>query len=256
MGNPKNVKRSSVHLSANGEADSRCFKRRHGPISGIMRPMTAHDRSRIDPSMPPLLLEGSNLACYRGEIALFEGLDLRVEAGEALRIEGANGTGKTSLLRILAGLSRPDEGKVEWSGTDIHASPLGFNAALGFLGHLLGLKQDLSIEENLRMMMALRGQSWDSLAMTSALDQVGLLDRLDLRVRQLSQGQRQRTALAALMLSGSLIWILDEPFTALDRTGIALVESLLDRHLDQGGMAILTSHQPVSTRNRVRSLEL
>jgi heme exporter protein A len=84
--------------------------------------------------MLPLLLEGTNLACYRGEIALFEGLDLRVEAGEALRIEGANGTGKTSLLRILAGLSRPDEGKVEWSGTDIHARPLGFNAVLGFLG--------------------------------------------------------------------------------------------------------------------------
>ncbi|MEY4684954.1 MAG: hypothetical protein RLZ25_1413 [Pseudomonadota bacterium] len=218
--------------------------------------MTAPDRSRIDFPMSPILLEGIDLACYRGEIALFEHLDLRVEAQEALRIEGANGAGKTSLLRILAGLSRPDEGRVEWSGTDIHLRPLGFNAVLGFLGHLLGLKQDLSIEENLRMMMALRGQQPDRLALIRALDQVGLSDRSDLHVRQLSQGQRQRTALAALMLSGSLIWILDEPFTALDRTGIALVESLLDRHLDQGGMAILTSHQSVSTRHRVRSLEL
>ena len=218
--------------------------------------MTAHDRLRIDSPMPPLLLEGIDLACYRGEIALFEHLDLRLEAGEALRIEGANGAGKTSLLRILAGLSRPDEGRVEWSGVDIHAKPLGFNAVLGFLGHLLGLKQDLSIEENLRIMTALRGQRMAPEALSKALDQVGLSDRLDLRVRQLSQGQRQRTALAALMLSGSLIWILDEPFTALDRTGIGLVESLLDRHLDQGGMAILTSHQPVSTRSRVRSLEL
>lgn len=218
--------------------------------------MTLHDRSRVDSPMLPLMLEGIDLACYRGEIALFEHLDLRVHAGEALRIEGANGAGKTSLLRILAGLSRPDEGRVEWSGIDVHARPLGFNAVLGFLGHLLGLKQDLSIEENLRMMTALRGQGLDPVAFTEALDQVGLSDRQDLRVRQLSQGQRQRTALAALMLSGSLIWILDEPFTALDRTGIAWVESLLDRHLDQGGMAILTSHQPVSTRSRVRSLEL
>lgn len=218
--------------------------------------MTAHDRSCIDPPMAPLLLEGIDLACYRGEIALFEHLNLRLEAGEVLRIEGANGAGKTSLLRIVAGLSRPDEGRVEWSGVDIHAKPLGFNAVLGFLGHLLGLKQDLSIEENLRMITALRGQRMDPQALHSTLAEVGLLDRMDLRVRQLSQGQRQRTALAALMLSGSLIWILDEPFTALDRTGIALVESLLDRHLDQGGMAILTSHQPVSTRTRVRSLEL
>lgn len=218
--------------------------------------MTAHDRSRIDPPHQPLLLEGIDLACYRGEIALFEHLDLRVEAGEGLRIEGANGAGKTSLLRILAGLSRPDEGRIEWLGTDIHVRPLSFNAVLGFLGHLLGLKQDLSIEENLRMMTALRGRRVDMMAITAVLDQVGLSDRLDLRVRQLSQGQRQRTALAALMLSGSLIWILDEPFTALDRKGITLVESLLDTHLDQGGMAILTSHQPVSMRNRVRSLEL
>ena len=218
--------------------------------------MTDHHRSPMAFSNQPLVLEGTDLACYRGEIALFEHLNFRLEAGEALRIEGANGSGKTSLLRILAGLSRPDEGRVEWLGTDIHLKPLAFNAVLGFLGHLLGLKHDLSIEENLRMMTALRGQALDKDAMTAALGEVGLGDRLDLRVRQLSQGQRQRTALAALMLSGSLLWILDEPFTALDRTGIALVESLLDSHLDQGGMAILTSHQPVSTRSRVRSLEL
>lgn len=201
-------------------------------------------------------LVGSGLSCYRGEIALFEALDVRIDAGEMVRIEGANGAGKTSLLRILAGLSRPDEGVVTWAGQDIQREGQHYRASLGYLGHLLGLKQDLSIVENLRMLLALRGQVRTQDEMLEVLRQVGLSDRRDLRVRLLSQGQRQRTAFAALMLSGALLWILDEPFTALDRAGIALVESLLDRHLEQDGMVILTSHQALSTRARVRTLEL
>lgn len=187
---------------------------------------------------------------------MFEALDVRIDAGEMVRIEGANGAGKTSLLRIVAGLSRPDEGVVTWAGQDIHRDGQHYRAGLGYLGHLLGLKQDLSIVENLRILLALRGQVRTQDEMLEVLRQVGLSDRRDLRVRLLSQGQRQRTAFAALMLSGTLLWILDEPFTALDRAGIALVESLLDRHLEQGGMVILTSHQALSTRARVRTLEL
>ena len=106
------------------------------------------------------------------------------------------------------------------------------------------------------MMLALRGQKRTQEDVLDVLERVGLADRSDLRVRLLSQGQRQRTAFAALILSHSILWILDEPFTALDKSGIALVESLLDAHLDQGGMVILTSHQMLSTRSRVRILEL
>lgn len=218
--------------------------------------MTIHASPNADSNPRSSLLEGAGLACYRGEMTLFESLNLRVEAGEMLRIEGANGSGKTSLLRILAGLSRPDEGVVTWKGQDILRHAQAFHGALGYLGHLLGLKQDLSVQENLRMMLALRGQKRTQVDVLDVLERVGLADRSDLRVRLLSQGQRQRTAFAALILSHSILWILDEPFTALDKSGIALVESLLDAHLDQGGMVILTSHQMLSTRSRVRILEL
>lgn len=201
-------------------------------------------------------LEARNLACYRGDQCLFESLDLRVGPGELLRIEGANGAGKTSLLRILSGLSRPDAGEVCWAGTPIEKAQSGFARALGYLGHLIGLKLDLTLEENLRVMAALRGQSPEPLALKALLERLDLWSRRDLRARVLSQGQRQRTALAALVLFGGPLWILDEPFTALDRAGVVLTESLIDTHLESGGLVVLSSHQPLSTRAVARRLGL
>lgn len=201
-------------------------------------------------------LEGFALSCYREDHCLFEGLDLALRASELLRIEGSNGSGKTSLLRILSGLSRPDSGEVRWNGVSIERGVAGFSSALGYLGHLLGLKLDLTLEENLKLKAALWDRKLEEDDLFQALDQMGIGRCSFLKVRFLSQGQRQRAALAALRLMGGVIWILDEPFTALDAEGIVLAESMIDQHLLGGGMAIVTSHQPLAIRPNSRRLVL
>lgn len=217
--------------------------------------MNQRDRARHDLKHASGL-EARALSCYRSDYCLFEDVDLRIDAGQLVRIEGANGSGKTSLLRILAGLSRPDHGEVLWEGLPIDQRRSGYQGALGYLGHLLGLKLDLTLDENLRLMAALRGGCQDLAAIDRVLSQLGLLSRRSLRARVLSQGQRQRAALAALSLFGGTLWIMDEPYTALDAEGIQLAEALIDAHLEQGGMVILTSHQTPSTRVDARRFSL
>lgn len=207
-------------------------------------------------SLPLPLLQARELACSRGDAALFSGVRFELAAGEALQIEGANGSGKTSLLRILAGLTPPDEGEVSWRGRDIGGHRHLFQAELGYLGHHLGLKSELTATENLALGLGVHGIARGERDLEPALDRVGLGHRADLPVRSLSAGQRQRVALARLLLQKAVLWILDEPFTALDTDGVALVRALAEAHLAQGGIVILTSHQVVALGPSLRKLSL
>lgn len=204
----------------------------------------------------PPVLEAQNLQCLRGESLLFEGLNFGVSEGEVLQIEGANGSGKTSLLRILAGLSPPAEGEVLWRGESIAHKRAAFFEEIAYLGHHLGLKAELSVLENLRLAFALNGVPNSPERLDEALERVGLADRGELPVRALSAGQRQRVALARMVSSGAALWILDEPFTALDVSGVALVRSLLEEHAARGGLAVLTSHQAVELKSGLSKLVL
>jgi heme exporter protein A len=202
------------------------------------------------------LLEAEQLECLRGDIPLFSGLNLGVAPGQIMQIEGANGSGKTSLLRILAGLSPPSEGEVRWRGQSVARKRAPFFAEIAYLGHHLGLKAELTVSENLKFGAALNGVRPTPEQLEQALEQVGLADRMDLPVRALSAGQRQRVALARLLSSAATLWIMDEPFTALDVGGIALVQRLLEEHAERGGLAVLTSHQAVELRGGLVKLSL
>ncbi|CAI8898946.1 cytochrome c biogenesis heme-transporting ATPase CcmA [Methylocaldum szegediense] len=194
---------------------------------------------------PEPTLQARRLECVRSDSLLFTDLNFCVRAGQVLQIEGPNGSGKTSLLRILAGLTPPNEGEVLWRGENIARRRSTYFSETAYLGHQLGLKADLSVEENLRLSLALNGLSFSRASLEEALQTVGLEGRETTPARALSAGQRQRITLARLILSSAVLWILDEPFTALDSSGVTLVEAMLRSHLNRGGLAILTSHQTV-----------
>ena len=202
------------------------------------------------------LLEARRLSCVRGEASLFEDLSFSLNAGEALQVAGANGTGKTSLLRIVAGLTLPEEGEVFWRGESIATRRAEFHGQLAYLGHHLGLKAELTVVENLRVIAGIHGVPAAAPGVAEVLDRIRLDHRADLPVRALSAGQRQRAALARMLLLNAVLWILDEPFTALDMAGVALVKALADSHLERGGLVILTSHQAVTLGADLRKLEL
>lgn len=201
------------------------------------------------------LLQANQLECQRGDRVLFSDLNFTVEAGQLLLVEGENGAGKTSLLRLLCGLSRPAAGDVLWRGASIFSQRTVFHGEMAYLGHHGGVKLELTALENLAVACALRGPQ-PSHAMEDALYEVGLAGFADAPGRRMSAGQRQRLALARLLLSGAILWILDEPFTALDVDGIALVGGLLERHAANGGLAVLTSHQPVELKTGLKRLQL
>ncbi|WP_077730739.1 cytochrome c biogenesis heme-transporting ATPase CcmA [Methylocaldum sp. 14B] len=205
---------------------------------------------------PEPTLQARGLECVRSDSLLFSDLNLSVRAGQVLQIEGPNGSGKTSLLRILAGLTPPSDGEVLWRGENIARRRSAFLSEVAYLGHQLGLKAELSVEENLRLSLALNGLSFLHESLAEALRTVGLTGREDTPARALSAGQRQRIALARLIMSSAKLWILDEPFTALDVGGVSLVETLLEAHLSCGGLAVLTSHQTVRIDRRLVKLPL
>ena len=203
-----------------------------------------------------MTLQACQLACVRGERELFTDLNLEVERGEALRIAGANGSGKTSLLRMLCGLSCPAAGEVLWNGLDIRRQREDFGRQMIYLGHANGVKDDLAAWENVVVAATLGGHPVTRDAAYAALDQLGLGQAADLPTRALSQGQRKRVALARLHLgTRQLLWILDEPFTALDVAAVDALCAALNRHLAYGGMVVYTTHQDVKLHGQ-RLLQL
>ncbi len=193
------------------------------------------------------MLEARDIACLKGSRWLLRGVALRVEPGEVLWIEGRNGSGKTTLLRMLCGLTPPDEGVIQWVGQPIVDAGEAYRRELLYLGHANALKDDLTLEENLRSAMQIAGRTARSDEFDEVLAQCGLIDRRELPVRVLSQGQRRRVALSRLWFPDApKLWILDEPFAALDVESVQRLSDRLGRHLDGGGMAVLTTHQEVA----------
>ncbi len=186
------------------------------------------------------MLDVTNLACVRGDRPLFSHLSFALKPGELVHITGANGSGKTTLLRALCGFSRPAAGEIRWNGTDIHALGDDYRGALAYVGHLNGIQGDLTLRENLRVAAGIAGQNT---APDAALEQVGLLAYGDFPAKILSQGQKRRLALARLLVAHKRLWILDEPFSALDARSTGVMNALLSAHLTAGGMIVLTSHQ-------------
>jgi heme exporter protein A len=192
------------------------------------------------------VLSVHDLACARGERTLFTGMNFALQGGQLLLVQGGNGRGKTSLLRLLCGLAHPVAGEVRWRATPIQQVRDVFHREMAYLGHVNGIKDELTPVENLRLAAGLAGRDLDPQVAEASLVQLGLARCLDLPARVLSFGQRRRTALAGLLTAGALLWILDEPLTGLDVHGVALVEDLLRRHVSQGGMVVMTTHQPLA----------
>jgi len=188
------------------------------------------------------MLETTALACERGGLRLFSGLAFALQAGSLLRVRGANGSGKTTLLRTLAGLTRPAAGEVRWRGAAVSDD---YRKEMLFLGHAAAVKDELTVLENLEFSARLADIKTPDCE--KALQQLGIARLADLPARYLSQGQRKRAALARLALSAGVpLWLLDEPFAALDEEAIASVVALCAGHISAGGMLVLTSHQDVS----------
>lgn len=186
------------------------------------------------------LLEVTDLACRRGGRPVFDRLSFGLGGGELLTLTGRNGSGKTTLLRALAGLIQPESGTIRWQGKDIAADPDAWRVRLAWLGHLDGLKGDLTVCENLEIGERLRGG--DATRLDSALLAFDLGSLATRAVRTLSAGQRRRTALARLVLAAAPLWLLDEPLNALDASAQAAFRAALEAHLAGGGVAIAATH--------------
>ena len=189
------------------------------------------------------MLETRSLAARRGFATLFQGLGFSLAAGEALVVSGPNGCGKTTLLRMLAGLAAPAEGEIRWDGAAVRPFEARLREAVAFNGHLPALKDELTAFENLAAWTTLENERADAQAIDRALAGVALARRARIPARALSQGQRRRIGLARLSLSRRRLWILDEPLTALDSDGVEVLETLLAAHLEGGGLVVAASHQ-------------
>ncbi|CAG8867971.1 Cytochrome c biogenesis ATP-binding export protein CcmA [Pseudomonas fluorescens] len=192
-----------------------------------------------------LHLQAVGLACERDWRMLFEHLDLQLQAGDMLQVSGPNGSGKTSLLRLLAGLMQPTAGRILLNGQPLTERRHELAKALLWIGHAAGIKDLLSAEENLSWLCALH-QPATHAAIWQALEAVGLRGFEDVPCHTLSAGQQRRVALARLYLNSPPLWILDEPYTALDRDGVAQLEAHLAAHCEQGGMVVLTTHHTLA----------
>lgn len=193
------------------------------------------------------MLEVVELGCLRGERRLFSGVSFSLKPGGLIWLQGGNGSGKTTLLRTLCGLTHAMAGEVRWHGEPIRGAGEDYRRALTYIGHANGLKEDLSAAENLTIAARLAGQPVTREAVFGALHGIGLAGREHLPVKFLSQGQRRRAALARLRLAQPRpLWLLDEPFNALDTHAVADMRKIMENHLTQGGMIALTTHQDVA----------
>lgn len=193
------------------------------------------------------MLEVAGLGCLRGERRLFSGVSFKLKPGGLIWVQGGNGSGKTTLLRTLCGLTHAMAGEVRWQGEPIQVAGEGYRRELAYIGHANGLKEDLSAEENLFVTARLAGQRVSRSEVVRALHGTGLRGREHLPIKFLSQGQRRRVTLARLRLAPARpLWLLDEPFNALDTHAVADMRQIMEAHLFQGGMIALTTHQDVA----------
>lgn len=203
------------------------------------------------------LLEAKQLFCERDERVLFAGLDFSVNGGDVLQVEGPNGSGKTTLLKIISGLNRHFEGELYYQGQPIADVRDEFHSNMLYFGHLPGVKAVLNPIENLRWYAALHpAMAVDDDAILSALETVGLYGFEDVPCHSLSAGQNRRVSLARLHISQADLWILDEPFTAIDKAGVRAQEQLIANHAEHGGAVILTTHHELAIASRQLSLGL
>ncbi|MCW8347627.1 cytochrome c biogenesis heme-transporting ATPase CcmA [Vibrio sp. ZSDZ65] len=195
------------------------------------------------------MLEVINLTAIRDERVLFENLSFSLQTGDLVQIEGRNGTGKTTLLRIVAGLGDREDGEIRWNGETIESNREEYHQDLLFLGHQTGVKRELTAFENLKFYQSIHAPTTTPDQIFHALMQVGLAGREDVPVAQLSAGQQRRVALARLWLSEQPLWILDEPLTAIDKQGVKVLEDLFLAHANKGGIVMLTTHQDMFNDN-------
>ena len=204
-----------------------------------------------------MILQANNIACRRGERLLIENLDFQLQSGELMLIEGRNGCGKTTLLRTIAMLRQPDDGQITWNDEPIEKLAEEFRQHLTWMGHHNALKGELTALENLQIATRLSDIDCSENDLWEALEKIGLYGYEDLPTRVLSQGQKRRAALAYLLLSKSKLWVLDEPFSALDVKAVDFLQSVIREHIDNDGMVILTTHQEVDLMSeQIKRLQL
>lgn len=191
------------------------------------------------------VLDAKNLNCVRGGRELFSGLSFSIQSGDALVVEGANGSGKTSLLRMLCGFNLPNEGIISWCGEAIDKHEK-YQQQISYVGHTSGIKLDLSVSENLSFAQKLVGSERSEAEIKEIIRSVGLFKQRNVLTYKLSAGQKRRVALARLQLEERPIWILDEPLTALDKEFVSNFEIVLREHLGNGGLLVVTTHRELN----------